>query len=591
MKKILSLVLFLIMYSSFPSELSVSLLFDSLEVEIGESLEFQVKVQGEQEVKIVEIKGREHFKIESYGRSSSYQIVNFGSPEIIHLYSFTLVGLREGSFEFGPVIVESNGKRSQSHSVTLKIFKETPSSTVKMKDFFVEAKLTKLSAYVSEQLIYSLKVYSKNNILNPSLELPPFTGFWKEQLGEITHTQIIKDGYPFNLSEIHFALFPLNVGKLVIGSASLHGKIYVADKNKKRPRSQLQGILNTFMKNTSFDRHLKTRNVKIKSRAVEVDVRPLPRLNKPGIFSGLVGHFNIHAQIDKNQVKRGSSVNLRISVEGRGNLFDLDGELFSLKNIKIYRDKPQFNKKRDSLGIFGEKIFQMALVPQKAELFTIPSLELIIFDTTLNDYVTLKTEKIYLNILEGEERERGSSKEESNSPLGKKRKIEILGEDIMPNRSSGVTLQSKVDFSKKIYALYALIFLLPSISLIGYFLQKKKDYQYSHSSALRESKAYKIFKKRINSVGNNEHYIEESSLILKDYLGDKLNLDGRSITLFDLQRILAPRNISHQVIEDVTDVLRSFDQVKFGKMSQSFTFRTLMTDMKKIVYRLDKEMK
>ena len=105
----------------------------------------------------------------------------------------------------------------------------------------------------------------------------------------------------------------------------------------------------------------------MQTKPVEVRVKPLPQEPEDSSVrsSNLVGDFKWEATLSQEKAKIGDSVTLTVSVEGRGNLWDLRLPKMVFDNFKVYADKPVMEKllyRNRILG--GKKTFKFALIPR-----------------------------------------------------------------------------------------------------------------------------------------------------------------------------------------------------------------------------------
>ena len=61
-------------------------------------------------------------------------------------------------------------------------------------------------------------------------------------------------------------------------------------------------------------------HVTLKSKPVEITVKPLPEENKPADFKGSVGNFTIQSSLQKNNITTDDAGNLKVVINGSGNI-------------------------------------------------------------------------------------------------------------------------------------------------------------------------------------------------------------------------------------------------------------------------------
>ena len=101
----------------------------------------------------------------------------------------------------------------------------------------------------------------------------------------------------------------------------------------------------------------------VKAPAMTIQVDPLP--NRPKDFSGGVGKFNITATVDKNEVKAGEPISLRVVVDGIGNLKLIKQPIIELpKDFDKYDPKITDKTKITHNGLEGSMMYDYLVVPR-----------------------------------------------------------------------------------------------------------------------------------------------------------------------------------------------------------------------------------
>ena len=136
----------------------------------------------------------------STSTSSSFQIINGKTTRSVNYsYTYYLQAINEGIFTIPPATVRIKKDTYKSNSVKVEVVKgQSPSSsTIKPQDdsdetpagdisapvgdnLFVRLHVDKTNAYVGEQIIAWIKIYSKVNLsqVDPNFKGPDFKGFF-----------------------------------------------------------------------------------------------------------------------------------------------------------------------------------------------------------------------------------------------------------------------------------------------------------------------------------------------------------------------------------------------------------------------------
>jgi hypothetical protein len=129
------------------------------------------------------------------------------------------------------------------------------------------------------------------------------------------------------------------------------------------------------------------RNHYVYGKPIEIEVKPIPEAGRPDPYFGAVGRFEIAARLDRSRVKVGNSVQLTVSISGKGNTeFLRVPELGAVDGLHLLGTK----EKREPELV--EVTYD--LTPLRADIREIPALRWNYFDTTpgVEKFVEVATE-------------------------------------------------------------------------------------------------------------------------------------------------------------------------------------------------------
>ncbi len=236
-------------------------------------------------------------------------------------------------------------------------------------DFKFQMFSDKKSAYVGESIKITFKFQYKidKKIAEADFHPPRFRNFWIKPSKKVPNT--IKNGYM--TYKLDYIISPQLEGNQTIEPARMD-----------------IGILLKKQKNM-----LRLERVKYKtifSNTLHIQVTPLPE----GVT--LFGQYQIKATIDKNTTKANQPINLTISVNGSGNIEDINDFDIKVKDALVYKDKAKhtvhFNHGK-SQGVMQQKF---AIVSDKN--FTIPSVSLTFFNNKTKKVQTIQTNPIDIEV-------------------------------------------------------------------------------------------------------------------------------------------------------------------------------------------------
>jgi hypothetical protein len=253
------------------------------------------------------------------------------------------------------------------------------------------------------------------------------------------------------VTEVYYLLTPLAAGAVTIEPAQL--QVGVVKPDRRRRRSAFDDFFND-----PFFRPGQVVNRQLQTKPLEVQIRPLPPLESDRRFSGLVGQFELVAEMEKTELRVGDSATMTIVVQGRGNLMDAEAPRLQHGDaFKAYDDAPQEEITTGHDGTSGRKSFRTALVPMKAGRFQLPPVELTYFDTQAASYRTL-TARIPEIVVQASAAAQAEPVIIAPQRLPDiKNRVQFTGRDILPPKESLDALRSERLLDLKLFILFLVL--------------------------------------------------------------------------------------------------------------------------------------
>ena len=138
------------------------------------------------------------------------------------------------------------------------------------------------------------------------------------------------------------------------------------------------------------------------SDPLNIEVKQLPKANRPISFNGAIGTFSIRSVADHDRVSLGDPVRLTIEISGKGNFTAMPAPTFeSNSNFKI--GPPAFSFEGNQLIKHeGKQSFEYILTPLTAGLLKIPSISFSYFDPIQEEYFIVNSKEHPLRVDPGE---------------------------------------------------------------------------------------------------------------------------------------------------------------------------------------------
>ncbi len=289
-------------------------------------------------------------------RSMGTTIINgVGSSHITNTWQ--LQPKREGMLAIGPATIRVAGRTYRTNSRIIEVLEADATTAAQSPDDFLRAELSTDSAFVGEQIILNLNLYSSTNVISRNLvQEPDFDGFYAQPRRQYDGRPrpVIENGREYQRRTLgSLALFPTKSGRITI-----------------TPYRMILGALR-YRSNSTFARRF-TEQIPLNTDTLYVDVQELPQ-PRPAEFSGGVGSYRLQVQADRDQMTTDDALTLRITVTGEGDIERLDAfPPVSKDDWDIYDPEILQEEFLDSpTGMLGRKIFEYKVVPKRAGNYTL----------------------------------------------------------------------------------------------------------------------------------------------------------------------------------------------------------------------------
>lgn len=509
-------------------------------------------------------------------RSSSYQVINGKASSSLSIsYTFTLQGLKTGTYSVPPASIIVDGQKHSSNGLSIKVLPDDGSdaagssaaqsgaSTAKITNdkIFIRTNISKSSVYEQEPVVVTYKLYTLADVAGMNnMKMPDFNGFLKQELDQSQNKQLSYENFNGkNYGTIvlyQVLLYPQRTGDITIDKASFEAVIRVQNK------TQVRSIFDDF-----FDSYTNV-NKALVAPAVKVKVYPLPGA-KPAGFSGTVGQLSMSSTISATQVKANEAVTLKVVISGSGNMKLIKNPDIELpEGFEIYDPKVNNNFKTTTSGVSGTKTIEYLFIPRNAGDFEIPAAEFVYFDLQEKTYKTLRTPVYNLKVSKGE----GGESVVSGNYVNKE-DVKQLGKDIRFIETKPFKLTKKTE---PVFGTVEgwILYLIPLlVALFLFFVLKRKALENSNIEFVRNKKANKQAQKRLKMAqkllneGKKDKFYEEVLKAVWSYLSDKLAIPAASLTKERVEAELTEKGVNADAIKQFTDILNTCEFARYAPNS------------------------
>jgi hypothetical protein len=519
--------------------------------------------------------------------------------------SLFIAAKKEGRFTIGPAIAVVDNQKIETKPIIIEVSKDAGqggnpgqqqsgqqqtqeknqySTPISNEDLFVRTYLSKSKCYLGEQLTLTQKIYSRVDFRGfQDAKFPSYTGFWSQQedAQPFSFQQENVNGVMYYVADYYKTyLFPQRTGKLIIEPAELD--CIVRRATKRAPRN----IFEQFFGSGGYE----DVSIKVKSKAISVDVVELPETNKPEGFTGAVGNFSYKVELSKQQVKANDAINLKITVTGKGNIKLVDPLTLNLpESFEVY-DPKIAEKITVKGGVSGTKTYDYLVIPREKGEYTLNNLNFSYFDPAKKEYVTIPSPDIKLTVLEGD-----ASSAKVITPT--KKGVKESENDIRYIKTGDLELQKNDTEFFASTTHYLLLGLPVILFVIAYAALRQYIKANSNTAAVKERKAAKMAKKQLvvaekqMKANNKEQFFDEVLNALHKYIGNKFGLSIADLSKDRISDMLLSRHVSQDTTTRVIDTLNTCEYAKYAPSAVTGDLKKVYDDTVELISQIEEQIK
>ena len=487
-----------------------------------------------------------------------------GEASFSQSYSYIIKPIRKGEFSIPSASIKLNEKiiRSKPVKIIVTDAVEIPldpndPNYIAEQNIHLVAEISKSKPYVGEGVYVEYRLYVSQNISVQDFsyeESPQYNGFWNQ---EIKINGLSTKNGTYNGEQYRYVilqkalLIPTKSGNLTIDPIKMKIVIGV-------PTGRGDFFGNPIVKNITKS---------FASAKKFVRVKTLPVDGKPEGFNGAVGDFNYVVSSSRDILKSNETASVSVKVSGNGNL-----KLFELPEIKtpaeleVYTPEQIEKIKVTRNGIKGSVTKKYTIVPQYKGKYKIPNTEFSYFNPKEKKYVTISSEDLFIDVLEGKELE-------TNSDLSQnmKRDVVLEGENFRYIQTSATFIpMNNSDFYGS--KLFYFLLIIPLLFIpIGIIIAKRNQARNRDVLGNKLRKADRLARKYLSEakkqLGSADAFYVALEKALHNYLKAKLRIETSDISKERIIELLAEKNIEKTSINSFIDVFKSCDMARYSPMS------------------------
>ena len=423
------------------------------------------------------------------------------------------------------------------------------------EQLFMTAEVSDRQLYVNQPLTITYRIYIDARFGIAGLEKvdePRYANFWSQQLLEkVQISEVNRNGRPFRCITLkQILLYPQQVGEQQIDPFSCSLVLQL-------PSNQVD-----FFGNRSYITSTRT----LQTTATKIKVLPLPEEGKPANFSGAVGHYSLSMNFPTRSLNAGETAEGEVVIAGKGNfkLFDMPKLTFP-PALEVYAPKEKEHLTNSASGINGDITHTYTIVPQYKGKFPVPALNFSFFNPDTQQYETLSSENMTIEVLSGEEY-KSAHQEQAQGATSQQAQFQPLKE-----ASELLPIYKPIFFASTGFYLCWLLplCLIPLVLILWYSYQKRNDNTIENRSRKTSRLAKKYLSAAKKNLTNKEAFYEALERGLHTYLKAKLHIETSELSKEKVQELLSEKQVAPDTLQDFVQLLTNCEMARYAPYTQT----------------------
>lgn len=497
-----------------------------------------------------------------------------GKRSFSRSYKYLLIPTTKGTFTIGPATITIEGKEYKTAPIKVTVgnavagadpnpYANNQQHQQEMQQNVAQgvqlvAEVSKTTPYLNEPVTVVYKIYvSPTTSVSGWKEVssPQYNDFWSQNI-DIKNISVQMEKYQgqdYRMAVLRkTVLYPQKDGRLEIEPLTL-------DVTMEVPNGRRDVFGRPFMVPT---------NKVVSAGKQYINVKPLPEKGKPADFSGAVGNFTFTVKPSKTLIKNGESLQLDLTVSGKGNL-----KLFTLPKpqvpaaLEMYDPEHKESVTTPLTGMQGSISDSYTIVPQNKGKYPIKALSFSWFDLATKTYKTVTHDEIMINVLNVPEDNDSADKGNTN-----KKEVKSVEPFRFIALETSLKAVDRNDFfgSGLFYGLLALPFLLIPFIIFG---KKKKEAYDSDVTGSKIRQNNRLAKKYLGEakkqLGSKEPFYLALEKALHNFLKAKLNIETTEMSRDNIKELLLSRHAKEETVYGFSKIMDSCEFARYAPSSDS----------------------
>jgi len=502
------------------------------------------------------------------GNQTSITIVNgkmTQKREITTQVIYYLTPTKKGTFTIGSATIEYNGTIYKSQPIKITITDpiqlpnyqgQNPRQRQQNYDFgegiHLVGELSTKNPHVNEPVTVIYKLYfpynsSVSNFRN--FQAPKYEDFWSQYIDmkQLRAEKGKYNGKDYGVVVLRkVILYPLEAGAKKIEPFKID-----VDAEVPTGRSDWFGRL-----------EMKTVEKSLSTGIQTINVKPLPENGKPVSYTGAVGKYDFKVTPSKTTLKAGESLDLEVSVSGKGNL-----KLFTLPKpvvpsaLEMYEPAHTENVQTPVTGMVGKVSDKYTIIPQFKGKYTIKPMEFSYYDLVSKSYKTITSKEITIDVAEGD------ATFVANTPSTNKQAIQKKEVFQFNKLKTEFVSKTRKDFlgSGLFYSLLLAPLLLIPIVMIARKQKEAKDADVVGNRVRNNNRLVKKYLSEAKKqMGDKVPFYMAMEKALHNFLKAKLHIETVEMSKDNIIELLQQRKASEESISQFMELMNDCEFARYA---------------------------
>jgi hypothetical protein len=498
------------------------------------------------------------------GNQTSITIVNgrmTQKREISTQVIYYLTPTKKGTFTIGAASIEFDETIYKSAPIKITITDpiqmptypgQQPTNVNYGEGIHLVAEMSTKNPYVNEPVtvIYKLYFEPRSTVGNfRNFKAPKYNDFWSQYIDmkQLTAERGKYNGKDFSMVVLRkVILYPLEAGAKTIEPFKI----------------DLDAEVPTGRRDWFGEYEMRVIQKSLSTGMQTINVKPLPENGKPEGFTGAVGNFDFVVIPSKTSLKAGESLDLEVSVSGKGNL-----KLFTLPKpvvpsaLEMYDPAHTENVQTPVTGMTGKISDKYTIIPQFKGKYTIKPMEFSYYDLASKSYKTITSKEITIDVAEGD------GTVVANTPSTNKQAIQKKEVFQFNKLKTEFVSASREDFlgSGLFYSLlFAPLLLIPIVMIA----RKQKEAKDADVVGNRVRNNNRLVKKYLSEakkqMGDKVPFYMAMEKALHNFLKAKLHIETVEMSKDNIIELLQQRNASEQSISQFMELMNDCEFARYA---------------------------